>query len=281
MKINKIELLYTLKICKSIFKIKLTEGFQYRIAALSSSTTSIFWAFIEITIFSVFYKYADNLKAGVTAGISLKQMVSYIWIGQILFFIQPRIDGDIMKKITSGDIGIELCRPIDLYLHWFTKTASARLSPIFWSGSAVLLAGFIMPSSYRLSMPASMEGFLLMLVSTISAFFLCASFAMLVSIVRINIVWGDGPMHIMMLISGVLSGLYLPLQLWPSFMQKFLLIQPFAGYLDIPVRLYIGSMNPSDAFFAIGLQIFWTVVFLVVGKLLMTKQLKNIIVQGG
>jgi ABC-2 type transport system permease protein len=272
----------TAKACLSIFRIKTAEGFQYRMAGLAGASTSIFWVLIEITVYTIFYTYANNKEAGLIAGLSLKQIVSYAWLTQLLFLMQPMsIDGEILSKITSGDVGIEMCRPIDLYFHWFAKTAASRLTPLFWRGSLTLLIGLIMPHTYRLSLPASFPGLLCMLVSTASAFLLCTAFAMLTCAVRLNITWGDGPTYIIMLIGGVLSGAYLPLQLWPKFMQEFLVIQPFAGYLDIPLRLYIGTMLPKDAGWAIGLQIMWTVVFSVIGKILMSNRLKRIIVQGG
>jgi ABC-2 type transport system permease protein len=104
---------------------------------------------------------------------------------------------------------------------------------------------------------------------------------MLTCAVRLNISWGDGTTYIMMLIGGVLSGCYLPLQLWPKFMQNFLLIQPFAGYLDIPLRFYIGTISPKNAVWAIGIQLVWIITFIIAGRMLMTKRLKTIIVQGG
>lgn len=272
----------TAKVCLSIFRIKTAEGLQYRMAGLAGASTSIFWVLIEITVYTIFYTYANNKDAGIIAGLSLKQIVSYAWLTQLLFLMQPMgIDGEIMSKITSGDVGIEMCRPIDLYFHWFAKTAASRLTPLFWRGSVTLLAGIIMPFSYRLSPPASVYGLMCMIISCVSAFFLCTAFGMFACSVRLSITWGDGPTYIIMLIGGVLSGGYLPLQLWPEFLQKFLIIQPFAGYLDIPLRLYIGTMPPEDAVWAISLQIMWTVIFVAIGKLIMSKRLKSIIVQGG
>jgi ABC-2 type transport system permease protein len=278
----KIKYLATAKACMSIFKIKTAEGFQYRIAGLAGASTSIFWVLIEITVYIIFYTYANNKEAGTIAGLSLKQIVSYAWLTQLLCFMQPMsIDGEILSKITSGDVGIEMCRPIDLYFHWFAKIAASRLTPLFWRGSITLLTGILMPQTYRLSPPVSLSGLICMLISTVSAFLLCTAFGMLTCAVRLNITWGDGPTYIIMLVGGVLSGAYLPLQLWPEFMQEFLLIQPFAGYLDIPLRLYLGTMPPGDAVWAIGLQIAWTIVFTVIGKTLMSRRLKSIIVQGG
>ena len=270
------------KACLSIFRIKTAEGLQYRMAAFAGAATSIFWALIEITVYSIFYKYAANRDAGLIAGLSLKQVVSYIWLAQVLWLMQSMsIDNEILNKITSGDVGIELCRPFDLYLHWFAKNAASRLVPLSWLGAMVLLFGMIMPLSYRLSLPETFQGFIFTLVSVFSAFLLCTAFAMLICVIRMSIAWGDGPTYIMILVGGVLSGAYLPLQLWPKFMQGFLLTQPFAGYLDIPLRLYLGTMKPGDAGWVIGLQLLWAAVFMAAGKALMNRRLKNIIVQGG
>jgi ABC-2 type transport system permease protein len=275
-------LIPTIKACFSLFKIKIAEGFQYRLAGLAGASTSIFWVLIEITVYTIFYKYANNRSAGLASGITLKQVISYSWLTQLLFLMQPMsIDSELLGKITNGDIGIEMCRPLDLYSHWFAKTAASRLTPIFWRGSITIIFGLLMPAAYRLSPPATFTGFLCMLLSIISAFLLCTSYAMLACVVRMNIPWGDGPTYIMMLIGGVLSGGYLPLQLWPKFLQSFLLLQPFAGYLDIPLRFYIGTLHMSDTLWAIGVQLIWVTVFIFAGRVLMTKRLKNIIVQGG
>lgn len=272
----------TIKACFSLFKIKTAEGFQYRFAGIAGASTSIFWVLIEITVYTIFYKYSDNKTAGLLAGLDLKQIITYSWLTQIFFLMQPMsIDGEILNRITNGDVGIELCRPLDLYFHWFAKIAATRLTPIFWRGSTTLLAGLLMPLSYRLSPPASMLGLFCMLLSFFSAFLLCTSFAMLVCAIRLNITWGDGPTYIIMLIGGVLSGGYLPLQLWPKLLQNFLILQPFAGYLDIPIRLYLGVLQPADSFWAIGLQIFWSLTFVLFGRRLMYTRLRKIIVQGG
>jgi len=275
-------ILANIRACCSLFRIKTAEGFQYRLAGLAGASTGIFWVLINITVYSVFYRFAQRQEAGLSAGLTLKQVITYTWIAEVLFLMQPmNIDTEILKKIISGDVGVELCRPLDLYFHWFSKTAAGRLTPLFWRGSVTLLAGILMPEVWRILPPASFSGLILMLVSTFSAFILCSSYAMLVCAVRLNIAWGDGPTYIMMLAGGVLSGSYLPLQLWPESLQKLLFYQPFAGYLDIPIRLYLGTIAPEDAGRAICLQLLWSVVFILSGKALMTKRLQTIVIQGG
>lgn len=272
----------TARTCFSIFKIKTAEGLQYRMAGIASASTGIFWALIEITVYTVFYHYAARKDAGVMAGLTLKQAVSYVWLAQAFLVMQPmNIDSEILGKINSGDIGIELCRPLDLYFHWFAKLAATRLTPLFWRGSVVLLCGVLMPYSYRLQLPDSATGLLWTAVSMLCAFLLCTAYSVLMCTVRMSITWGDGPTYILMLIGGVLSGGYLPLQLWPESLQRILLLQPFAGYLDIPLRLYLGTMLPNVAIGFVCMQLMWTLFFVLVGKALMARRLRSIIVQGG
>lgn len=266
----------------SIFRIKTAEGLQYRMAGLAGASTSIFWAIIEIVVYTVFYYYADARDNVSAAGLSLKQLISYVWLGQMLFVLQPfSIDGDILNMINRGDIGIEMCRPLDLYSNWFARTAASRLSPLLWRGKPVIIFALMMPEAYRLSPPASLISFICFVVSVLSALLLCTSFGMLANSLRLSVAWGDGPTYMIMLIGGVLSGNYLPLQLWPEFMQGFLLLQPFAGYLDIPLRFYLGTMAPVNIFWTLGLQTAWSLVFIAAGRALTARKLRNVIVQGG
>lgn len=279
---KKYRLKSTAKACFSLFRIKIAESFQYRIAALAGASTSIFWVLIEIVVYTVFFTYANNKVGGAKGTLTLKQTITYAWLTEVFLGMQPNgVDNEILNKITSGDVGIELCRPLDLYFHWFSKIAASRLTPIFWRGSIVIIAGILMPASFGLSLPSSLLGFICMLIAIISALLLCTSYSMLMSAVRLNISWGEGPTYIMALIGMVLSGGYLPLQLWPKFMQSFLLFQPFAGYLDIPLRFYIGTLSPQNVLWAIGVQLTWSVIFIITGRRIMTRKLKTIIVQGG
>ncbi len=271
----------TAKACLSLFRIRLAEGLQYRAASLSGAFTSAFWALIEITVFTVFYTYG-NRQADNAGGMTLSQLVSYVWMGQFVVWLQPMgIDGDIIRKITTGDIGVELCRPLDLYFHWFAKTAAGRLGIFLLRGGFVLLIGILLPHPVGLSPPASAAGFALFLLSMLGAFALCMSYGMLMCAVRIGITWGDGPVNMLMLTCGILSGNYLPLQLWPDALQGLLYWQPFAGTLDLPLRLYVGTMSPDQAGPVLCLQLAWTAVFFLAGRLLLRQKLKSVVVQGG
>ena len=270
----------SIKACLALFRIRTMEAVQYRAAALASVSIGVFWALIELTVFTVFYTYAENREA---ATLNFSQILAYVWLGQALLPLLPNnIDDELRSKILNGDVGVELCRPLDLYFHWYAKSAAGKLGNFWWRGTITLAIGCAIPSAaMRLSPPASAFGFALFLLSLITLFLQSTSYVMLITSIRIGISWGEGPISMLMLLSGVLSGAYLPLPLWPRFMQGFLFIQPFAGQLDLPVRLYSGAIEPSGAAVVFALQIGWTLLFITAGRLIMRSKITRIIIQGG
>ena len=274
----------TLKACLALFKIRAAEGLQYRLAGISSATIGIFWALIEIVVLTVFFRYGSNTADSVN-GISLAQSVSYIWLAQVMVALNMGIDGDLLKKITSGDIGVELCRPLDLYWHWFARFAAGKTTHLVIRGGLEILCGAALTvfgaRSLGLGLPYSGVHFLLFLVSFFCAYLFNTAFGMLMTAVRTGITWGDGPLNLIMVTGQILSGVYLPLQLWPDFMQVFLRLQPFAGSLDTSARLYVGSVSLETGLLLIMIQIIWSAAFIFLGKMIMKNKLKTIVVQGG
>ena len=265
-----------------VFRIQFAESIQYRVAALSGAAVSILWSVIEITVYIAFFRHGERaMIPGISSGMTLAQAISYAWLGQMLFGLYPGLDGSIVQQIEKGDIGVEMCRPFPLYNLWFARKAASTLSTMLMRGSAVVLFGFFMPGIYRLGGPTTLPALLCALLSLCCAFVLSAAVSNLVAAVRMNVPWGNGPMHILFLLTMVLSGGYLPLQLWPDFMQTFLYYQPFAGFMDIPLRLYLGLMPPSQALSAMLLQLGWTAAFIVLGNLLMRRHLRSVVIQGG
>jgi len=268
-----------IKACRSLFTIRVAENLQYRAAAIANSSISIFWGLVQIVIFTVFFTFGDASGAIMT----LPQAITYAWLTQIMMSFLGRLtlDADIREKITSGNVALDLCRPLDLYAHWYSKVLANRVGGAVWRAGLTLIVALVVPAALRVSPPVSAAGFLFFLVSVCTGALLCAAFAMLMAAVRVGLTWGEGPTYILEMTGMLLNGSYFPLALWPDFMQRFLLLQPFAGLMDIPFRLYLGLIATGDGLWAIGLQVSWTVVFIVAGRVLLNRRVSHLIVQGG
>jgi ABC-2 type transport system permease protein len=268
---------------RSILRIKFVSLLQFRAAAWAKMTTTAFYGFIHVVLILIFYKYGVNASAGTQAGMTAAQAVSYTWLVQVIMPLFPIMTGDneIGAKIVNGDVGVELLRPLDLYAHWFSRSAATRLAPFLMSLVPITAVAMLLPAPYNLLPPASPEGFLAMLLCLGTGLLLSCSITGLSYGLLLNLKWGSGPVNIMMIVTDVLSGSYLPLQLWPDWAQRFLYLQPFAGLADIPLRLYAGTMAPGMVWQAVGIQLFWTALFVAAGRALMSRSLKQIAIQGG
>ncbi len=278
---NKGVLRRSLRACWSLFRIRVAEHLQYRAAVLASCSIGLFWGLLEIIVLAVFYQHGSHRQPDPN-GLALAQAVSYVWLAQAFVpMTQMGVDGELLRTIVSGDVGVELIRPLDLYFHWFAKSAAGRLGALGWRLIITLVVALALPQAYRLQGPASAPGLMMSLVSFLCGFLLASAYGMLITAIRLGITWGEGPTNMLVLLGGVLSGGYFPLQLWPDALQGLLFWQPFAGYLDLPARLYVGSMDPGRAGLALAIQLGWTALFIALGRCLMGRKLRHLIVQGG
>lgn len=271
-----------LKAYLSILRIQLASGLQFRAAAWSRFVNFLFYGFVHTVIIGIFYRYGENVS-GFGAQMDMQQAVSYVWLIQVVAHLLPTMsaDSEVWNKIRNGDIGIELCRPLDLYFHWYARAAATRLTPFLIQLLPITLIAMLLPEPFRLALPASLAGFLAAMLALAAAFLLSCACLGLTYALLMNVGWGEGPAQILGAIISLLAGSELPLQLWPSWAQSFLLWQPFAGLIDIPLRLYVGSMEPWRVWQAVGLQLAWTLVFIIAGRVWMARYLKRMVIQGG
>jgi ABC-2 type transport system permease protein len=79
----------------------------------------------------------------------------------------------------------------------------------------------------------------------------------------------------------VLSGMIVPLPLYPDWLQPFLELQPFRGIVDVPYRIYVGDILPAMALADILQQFVWTAIIIAIGYVLLNKSMRRLVVQGG
>jgi ABC-2 type transport system permease protein len=190
-------------------------------------------------------------------------------------------DNEVWEKIRNGEVGVELCRPLDLYAHWFTRAAATRLAPFLLQLAPVAAVAMLLPAPYHLPPPASPEGFFACLLAIGAGLLLsCACLGMTYALL-LKVRWGEGPAWIMLITADVLSGSYLPLQLWPEWAQPFLLWQPFAGLLDLPLRFYVGTMAAEAVWRVVLFQLTWAVILAAAGWCWTRRSLNRLVIQGG
>lgn len=247
---------------------------QYRAAALAGIGTQLFFGVVRTMIFDAFYR-SSNLPQP----IARDDVVTYIWLGQaFLVLTMLDADKDVADMIRSGNVAYELVKPVDLYWLWFSRAIAGRAAPLMLRAIPILvLAGLW----HGLRGPASGVAAALFAAAILGSLLLAAS---IVAAMTISMVWtisGEGISRLMAPLVFFFSGIVVPLPLFPDWMQPALATLPFRGLIDTPFRIYIGQLHDASAVSALANQAVWIVALVAVGRIMLARSLRRLVVQGG
>lgn len=258
----------------AILYARMATLFQYRGAAFAGVATQVFWAVIKTMILTAFYAQTTTAQP-----ISLVQGITFIWLGQALLALLPwNIDKELEAQVKNGNVSYELVRPINLYCLWYARAFAIRTVPTIMRCIPVLMIAILF---FELSAPISWAASLAFGASLIFGAFLSASITTLIIISLFWTISGEGIQRMMPHIALLLSGLVVPLPLFPEWLQPFLSLQPLRGIVDIPFRLYTGVIPAQEVFYYLGFQLIWIVILVAFGRWLMGRALKHLVIQGG
>ncbi|MEJ8847181.1 ABC transporter permease [Variovorax rhizosphaerae] len=265
------------------FASRFLQMLQYRTAALAGFATQCWWGGIKVMVLAAFYSGASLASAPM----SLAQAITYTWLAQGLLALLPWLgDPEIAQAVRTGAIAYDRLRPVDAYALWFARSAGwilARVLPRMalmaaFAAVALPLCGL---GEWAWQPPASLAAGLAFFASAVLAVLLSTSMVMLLNIAAAAALNERGINALAAPVVIVFSGNLLPLMLAPDAWQTALLLQPLAGVVDIPARLYFGLMSGPQALVGLGLQCFWLTVLVVTGHLAMDRTMRKLDVQGG
>jgi ABC-2 type transport system permease protein len=265
----------------AIFNARFRMMLQYRAAAIAGLWTQIFFGLVMIMVYEAFYRSTDKPQP-----MSFPQVVSYVWLGQALLALLPwNADSEVKSMVRSGAVAYELCRPIDLYNLWFVRAMAWRTAPtILRALPMTILAMFVLPliglGEWRLH-PPTLTGGIAFACAMICALLLSCALSTLMNISLMWTVSADGIIVMLTALVTLLSGMIIPLALFPDWAQPVLRALPFAGLVDLPYRVYLGNIAPSGLPAVMLRQLLWTAVLVLLGRWLLARGMKRIVVQGG
>jgi len=247
---------------------------QYRAAAVAGFATQLFWGLIRVMIFQAFYESTLAPQP-----MTFADVVTYVWLGQAMLRILPwDVEGEHRQMIRSGTVAYELLRPLDLYATWFSRALAFRIAPT--TLRALPMFALAIPF-LGMGWPASWGSAAAFAAAMVGALALSAAITTLVSITLLWTLSGDGLSRLIPAAVVLLSGMIVPLPLFPGWAQGILNLLPFRGVVDLPFRLYMGHIPPGQVFAVLAHQLGWTVGLVAIGRLALGRGIRRLVVQGG
>jgi ABC-2 type transport system permease protein len=89
----------------------------------------------------------------------------------------------------------------------------------------------------------------------------------------------------MRMLSGVLaiflSGMTLPLVIFPEPLRSIALALPWASYLQTPADIWLGHRHGAGILAGLALQVLWAAVLMAVCRAVLAAATRKVVVQGG
>lgn len=247
---------------------------QYRGAAVGGLITQMFFGLVFIMVYEAVYAGTAAPRA-----LNLAQVVTYVWLNQAFFAMQPwSPDAEVRQMMRNGAVAYELVRPCPLYALWFARAVALRTAPVLLRAVPLLTLAYLF---FGLQLSAGAASAAWWAVSMLAALTLSCSLTVVLNCSLFWTVSGEGVVMLMPALVMFFSGQNLPLPLFPDWLQTFLAWQPLRGLLDVPARIYSGSILPADAAVNVAGQLAWSAVFVALGWLMARRGLRRLVIQGG
>lgn len=255
---------------------------QYRAAALAALTTQLFWGLLRLMILDGFYRSAPQ-----ASDFGTEHLASYVWLGQALFALFPHaVDPVVAERVRGGAVAHELLRPLDLYAHWAVSVTGWRVGmTVLRAVPMVLIAAVALPllgvREWSLGAPAGAAAALGFAASVTLGLLTGTAITLVGQAMLLRTLSAAGWNALLPAVAWFCSGALVPLPYLADWAQAALALLPFAGLMDTPFRIYTGHLAGAAAALALLTQAAWVVALVAVGRLLLARGVRRVVIQGG
>ncbi|MBO0847590.1 MAG: ABC-2 family transporter protein [Nocardioides sp.] len=249
----------------------------YRAATLAGIFTN--------SVFGVIYSYAylalweQRPDAG---GYDAADAVTYVWIGQALLMTVALWGGgttdDLAERIRTGDVAIDLYRPVGL-IGWYLAGDLGRAAYHFLArGLGPTVFGLLL---FHIALPDGPVAAVAFLVSLLLAVVTSFAIRFLVACTAFWLLDQTGVRTLSGVLAIFLSGMMLPLVIFPEPLRTIALALPWASYLQTPADIWLGHRTGSGIVTGLAVQAVWIAMLFVVCQALLGAATRKVVVQGG
>jgi ABC-2 type transport system permease protein len=249
-------------------------GMIYRFGFLFTILGNIVYMAVTYYLWRSIYAGSATLR-----GMTFHETFLYVALGSAVFILlKTYADWYISYEIREGFIAIYLTKPVDYQLY----TLSVAVGSMLMNLSAITIPTILM-LVFVFRIPIELgPGLALFPLSLFLAFLISFNFDYFIGVVAFysESIWG---MSITKeIIVTVLSGALIPLQFFPDWLERILLVLPFQAIYHTPLMMVTRPNQGWDVLLPmLGVQIIWAIATFVLARLFYQQAVKVVRVAGG
>jgi ABC-2 type transport system permease protein len=212
-------------------------------------------------------------------GVSLRQMVTYGLLSMAienLFYTGPIYY--IARQVKSGAIDGDLLKPLDFHFHMLARSTGEMLFRMIVIALPALLVGYFL---FDLELPATLQTGFLFVIAFLLGYLVNFHLDFLLSTISIVTLEIHSIDWAFQATSRFFSGQFVPLWLFPGVLGLLANILPFRSLFFTPLSIYTGVLSGIAIIQAIGFQLIWLIILLILSRWLWGRVQIRIVSQGG
>ncbi len=244
--------------------------FWMELLACFISMYGVYW------LWNTLYRHRPDLFT-----VSLDQMLTYAMLAMVLdFFFNPSNFPRwyISNQVQTGDIQMDLLRPLDFTLHLLARSTGMTLYILAIPCLPACLLGVLF---LGLKGPTSPLAGLLFVISLALGFLVSWGLNFLLGMISVYAIQVRRISWVFQGITSFFSGQLVPLWIFPPVLAQIAALLPFQALVGIPLSIYIGRLDGPQALQAMGIQAVWAAALLLSGRVIWSRAHRKLIVQGG
>lgn len=246
----------------------------YRGAAFAGAVTNTVFGFILAYVLLAVFRQRPEI-----GGFDAVDAVTFTFVAQGLAAVVGVFGtAEMAERIRTGEVTVDLCRPYD-YQAWWAAVAYGRAGfllvvrgvPPFLFGALVL----------DLRRPEQAATWLAFLAAVLLAVGVAFAWGFLLQLSAFWLLDVRGPNQIGWLTAQFLAGTFVPLVLFPPWLESTARALPFAAMIQLPVEVFLEKHQGVDLAGVYAHQLVWAGVLVAAGRVVLGRAERRIVVQGG
>lgn len=241
--------------------------------------TGIVTYLLNVSVYYFIWKALYQADPEFAAGFSFDEMVTYVAVGWVIRSVYfNNIDQNVAADVQNGDIVSTLLKPVTaqtMYLGRALGEACFRL--LLLTGPSALVIALIFP----VRPPASLLHCGAFLIALLGSILLTGALNFIVGALAIRMKTILGLLRAKFYVQELLSGLLVPLTMFPPTLAAAMDWMPFQHIAYTPLRAYLGKLNGIELVQALALQWLWAGALLLFGSWFWERMARKLTVHGG
>lgn len=251
----------------------------YRQAAVAGLVTNCVFGFLRCAVLLTVFAAGAGAATGEVGGYDTTQTVTFVWVGQGLIAVVLLWGRyELAERVRTGEVAIDLARPWDLQAALLAEDFGRAGFAVLTRGVLPVVVGLIF---FPVRLPEHVASWLAFVASLVLA--VTASFAIrfMLNLTAFWLLDVRGVTGLYATVSGLFVGLTVPISFYPQWLEIAIWCTPFPALMQTPIDLFAERHDTLTALAMLGHQAAWGLVLLLLGRWLLRRAERRVVVQGG